>query len=69
MNLRLKLSVAQEKFLKLILSKHTNFIFECGWGDMEYNQLCYIYDNGFYYNWQRDMLNSLTEDAKSSGIL
>ena len=69
MSTKLKLSIAQEKFLKLILDKHPEFVFECGWGDMEFHLLDTIYNNGCYEDWNRELLNDLRENAKLAGII
>jgi len=66
---KLKLSVAQETFLVTLLSQHQDFVLECGWGDAELNLLRTIYDNGYYEDWNRELLNSLYEDSKTAGIV
>lgn len=69
MSTKLKLSVAQETFLVTLLSQYQDFVLECGWGDAELNLLRTIYDNGYYENWNRELLNSLYEDSKTAGII
>ena len=69
MNTKLKLSVAQENFLVEILSQYQDFVYECGWGDMELHLLGTIYDNGYYEDWQREFLNDIRENAKLAGII
>ena len=69
MSTKLKLSVAQEKFIFKILDKHPDFVFECGWGDMEFHFLETIYNNGCYEDWQREFLNDIRENAKTAGII
>lgn len=66
---KLKLSVAQEKFILKILSKHPEFVIECGWSELELDTLYTIYSTGSYYDWNRDLLNGLRENAKTAGIL
>ena len=66
---KLKLSVAQEKFLVTLLAQHQDFVLECGWGDAELHLLGTIYDNGYYEDWNRELLSSLYEDSKTAGII
>ena len=66
---KLKLSVAQENFLTTILNGNQDFVLECGWGDAELHLLYTIYDSGYYYEWQRELLNDLYENSKVAGIL
>ena len=66
---KLKLSVAQEKFLNLILNKHPEFILECGYGDEGFHRVDAIYNNNEHYDFDRELLNNLRSDAKTAGII
>ena len=67
--LRLKLSAVQEKFLELLIKKHREFIFECGYSTDDFHRVIDIHEKGGYFPFDRNLLNSLKENAKLAGII
>ena len=68
MNTPLMLSVQQEKFISLLM-KNLSFILECGFSENELNRVSDIYQTNTYYDFDRDMLKDLHQNAKVAGLI
>jgi hypothetical protein len=64
----LMLSVQQEKFIS-ILMENLSFILECGFSETELNRVSHIYQTNAYYDFDRDMLKDLHQNAKVAGLI
>ena len=68
MNTPLMLSVQQEKFVSLLMN-NLSFILECGFSETELNRVSDIYQTNTYYDFDRDMLKDLHQNAKVAGLI
>jgi len=68
MNTPLMLSVQQEKFVSVLID-NLSFILECGWGINEINRVVDIFTTKTYYDFDKDMLKELHQNAKQAGLV
>ena len=68
MNTPLMLSVQQEKFVSVLMD-NLSFILECGWSINELNRVVDISINKTYYDFDKDMLKELHQNAKLAGLV
>ena len=66
---KLKLSVEQAKFLGLLIKDHGEFILESGHSVDDFHRVIDIRAKGSYFPFDRNLLNSLRENAKLAGII
>ena len=64
----LMLSVQQEKFVSLLMN-NLSLILECGFSENELNRVSDIYQTNTYYDFDRDMLKDLHQNAKVAGLI
>ena len=64
----LMLSVQQEKFVSLLMN-NLSLILECGFSENELNRVLDIYQTNTYYDFDRDMLKDLHQNAKVAGLI
>jgi len=64
--LPLMLSAKQENLLRRLVDR-PSFIMDCGYGETEINRVAHIFFTNTYYDFDRELLNNLTNNARWTG--